>query len=120
MGACKDRAPWLVLPCLLLTLSGVSVLAPRQAAQAAPNAPPAAPKQAASASEDDGDGDELLEHWGNPQYAREERLQMSGMAGGGLLLGGAAFYKRRRRRKPLVTLMPEGMAENTTERRKAA
>ncbi len=112
----KDRASWLVVPCLLLTLSGVSVLVPRQAVQAAPNAPPAVAKQAAPAAEDDGDGDELLEHWGDPRYAREERLQMAGMTGAFLLLGGSAFYKRRRYRNPPV----KRALEDTTERRKAA
>ncbi len=112
----KDRLPWLLLPCLLLTLSGVTLLAPRRAAQAAPNSPTAAPKPAPSAIEDDGDGDELLEHWGDPKYAREERLQMAGMAGGFLMLGGLAYRKRARRQALTVTLA----LEDVTGLRKAA
>lgn len=106
----QDRAPWLVLPCVLLTLSGLTLLAPRRAAQAAPPAPKPTP----SALEDDGDGDELLEHWGDLRYAREERLQMAGMAGGFLLLGGLAYRKRGRAQTVTLTL------EDVPEQRKAA
>jgi len=109
----KDRLPWLVLPSLLMTLSSVTLLAPRRAAQAAPPSPaPTAP----SAIEGDGDGDELLEHWGDPQYAREERLQMAGMTGGFLMLGGLAYRKRTRRQAQVVRLT----LEDATEQRKAA
>jgi|GEM_PF-2222286 len=112
----KDRAAWLVLPCVLLTLGGVTLLAPRQAAQAAPPAPTAVARPAPSAIDDDGDGDELLEHWGDPRYAREARLQMAGMAGGFLLLGGLAYRKRVRRFSPALSLV----LEDVTEQRKAA
>ncbi len=111
----KDRLPWLVLPCILLTLSGVTLLVPRQAAQAAPT-PHAATKPPPSVLEDDGDGDELLEHWGDSKYAREERFQMAGIAGGFFLLGCLAHRKRGRRRVPVVTLT----LEDVTEQRKAA
>lgn len=104
----KDRAPWVLLPCTLLTLGGMTLLAPRQAAQAAP--PPAA-QSAPSAASDDGDGDELLEHWGDPKYAREGRLQMAGMAGGFLILGGLAYRKRVRATRPTVRLTLEDVAE---------
>ena len=94
----KDFTPWLLLPGIVLTLSSVTLLAPHQTAQAA--APPAplnaqaAPKTIAY---DDGDGgNELLEHWGDPQYGREERVQMTGMACGFLLLGVFAFRRRTR------------------------
>ena len=60
----KDLTPWLLLPGIVLTLSGVTLLAPHQAAQAAPPTPQT-PKVFAY---DDGDGDELLEHWDNPLY----------------------------------------------------
>jgi len=112
-GTRKDRAPWVLLPCALLALSGVSLLAPRQAAQAAP-AP--APSSAPPAVSDDGDGDELLEHWGDPKYAREGRLQMAGMAGGFLILGGLACRRRVRTTKPAAFLTLEDVAEH----RKAA
>ncbi len=111
-GVRKDRAPWLLLPCALLALSSMTLLAPHQAALAAPAAPPSAPP----AVSDDGDGDELLEHWGDPKYAREERLQMTGMAGGFLVLGGLAFRRRVRTTKPATLLR----LEDAAERRKAA
>ena len=104
----KDRAPWVLLPCTLLTLGGMTLLAPRQAAQAAP---PPTPQSAPSAASDDGDGDELLEHWGDPKYAREGRLQMAGMAGGFLILGGLAYRKRVRATRPAVRLTLEDVAE---------
>lgn len=109
----KDRAPWVLLPCALLTLGGVSLLAPHQAAQAAP---PPAPSSAPPAVSDDGDADELLEHWGDPKYAREGRLQMAGMAAGFLLLGGLAHRKRVRVTRPAARLT----LEDVGEQRKAA
>ena len=99
----KDLAPWLLPPCILLALSGVTLLAPHGAALAAPPAPHQAAPQAA---EGDGDGDELLEHWSDPQFSREEQRQMAGMAAGFLLLGTAAAVRRARRlrRRDLVLL----------------
>ncbi len=84
------HAPWALLPCVLLTLSSVTLLAPARPARAA------APRPAPAAAYDDGDGDELLEHWGDPQFSREARLQMAGMA---LLLPPAMLLGRRRPRK---------------------
>lgn len=111
----KDRAAWLLLPCALLALGGVTILAPRQAAQAAP-ASAAVPRSVQPEIGDDGDGDELLEHWGDPKYAREERGQMAGMAAGFFLLGGLTYRGRLRRRA-----RPEAAArEVRDERRKAA
>ncbi len=112
----RDRTPWLLLPCILLALSGVTLLAPHQAAQAAPNAPTAVPKAAPPEIGDDGDGDELLEHWGDPKYAREGRLQMVGMTGGFLVLGVLAYRRRIWRQAPAVTLTLESVAKH----RKAA
>ena len=58
------------------------------------------------AAYDDGDGDELLEHWGDAKYAREERLQMAGAAVGFALLGGLSWRKRTRKRQATpLTLM---------------
>ena len=92
----RDFAPWLLLPSIVLTLSAVTLLAPREAAQAAPavSAQPV-PKMPVY---DDGDGDELLEHWGDPQYAREERVQLGGIAAGFLLLAAAGAFRRSRRK----------------------
>lgn len=111
-----DFALCLMPACAVLALSSVTLLLPRQAAQAA--APPAAPSAAKSpmAAYDDGDGDELLEHWGDPKYAREERLQMAGAAAGFVLLGSLARRKRTRRQAPPTELM----LVDVSEQRKAA
>lgn len=99
----RDLAPWLLLPSIVLVLSTVTLLAPREAAQAAPTASAQpAPKTPAY---DDGDGDELLEHWGDPQYSREERRQLGGMAGGFLALTVVGAF-RRARHKSGGTLVP--------------
>ena len=91
----RDFAPWLLLPSVVLTLGGVTLLAPHQAAQAAPPAPvQAAPNAPAY---DDGDGDELLEHWGDPKYSHEEQVQLGGIAVGFLVLGAINACRRPRR-----------------------
>lgn len=110
--------PWLLPPLILLTLSGVTLPALYGAARAA--APVSSPAPAASASSappktqtlsqtlayDDGDGgDELLEHWGDPRYSREERSQMLGMACGLGLLG-VWTVRRRTRKRPACDLVP--------------
>ena len=90
------RAPWILVPSILLTLSAVTLLAPRPTAQAA--APPAqVAAKTAPPAYDDGDGDELLEHWDNPRYGAEERVQIGGAAAGFLLLGAVVWGKRSRR-----------------------
>ncbi len=92
----RDLAPWLLLPCVVLTLGSVTLLSPHEAAQAAPPATAQpAPKMPVY---DDGDGDELLEHWGDPQYSREERVQLGGIAAGFLVLAAAGACRRARRR----------------------
>ena len=125
----RDFAPWLLLPSVVLALSAVSVLAPRQAAHAAPPAPQdaaAGPK----AAFDDGDGDELLEHWGDPKYSGEARTQLAGIAVGFLALStvAAGTRARRIRRSDVVPRPPEAeflkrspsAAASTTDHRKAA
>ncbi len=116
----KDLAPWLLLPSIVLALSGVTLLAPHQAALAGP---PAAPKAAPQAPEGDGDGDELLEHWGDPQFSREEQTQMAGIAAGFLVLGAAAGVRRSRRsRRAAIVLLPReaDILSTQTDTRKAA
>jgi len=73
----------------LLCLSGP--LAPRARAQAAPAK---GFTMSQSPVIDDGDGDELLEHWGDAKYSREERIQIAGLAGLFALVGGAALRRR--------------------------
>ena len=92
----KDFAPWLLLPGIVLALSSVTLLTPRLPAQAAPPSPPTAAPKPAAATDDD-EGDELLEHWGDPNYSREEQYQLAGMAGGFLLLGVGVARRRARR-----------------------
>ena len=93
----KNRAPWILLPCVLLALGGVTLLVPRHTVQAA--SPSAVSHSAAkpAAAYDDGDGDELLEHWDSPRYGAEERVQIGGAATGFLLLGMVVWGKRSRR-----------------------
>ncbi len=93
----QNRAPWILLPCVLLTLGGVTLLAPHPAAQAAPTQVAPAQTAAKPAAYDDGDGDELLEHWDSPRYGAEERIQIGGAAAGFLLLGVVVWGKRSRR-----------------------
>jgi hypothetical protein len=103
----KDFAPWLLLPGIMLTLSGVTLLAPHQAALAAPPAlAQPAPKELVY---DDGDGDELLEHWGDPQFSQEAQRQMAGMGAGFALLGVLALSRRsqKKRRGEAVPLPSE-------------
>jgi|GEM_PF-2300871 len=119
----RDFAPWLLLPSVVLTLSAVSFLVPRQTAQAAPPPPQAATPKAAAY--DDGDGDELLEHWGDPKYSYEERTQLAGIAVGFLVLStvAAGTRARRIRRCDLVPLPTEAEFLKRTpssDRRKAA
>ena len=93
----KNRAPWILLPCVLLALGEVTLLVPRHTVQAASS--PAVSHSAAksAAAYDDGDGDELLEHWDSPRYGAEERVQIGGAAVGFLFLGAVVWGKRSRR-----------------------
>ena len=106
-------APWLLLPGIALTLSSVTLLAPHGAALAAPPAPKAAALKAVpgpqAVAEDDDDGDELLEHWSDPQFSREAQRQMAGMAAGFFVLGAAALRRRARQasRREAVPLPTE-------------
>lgn len=100
----RDAAPWLLLPSVVLTLGSVTLLAPHEAALAAP--PTAAQTAPAAPAYDDGDGDELLEHWGDSRYAREERFQLGGISAGFALLGAALALRRSRSRKPLGEIVP--------------
>lgn len=115
----KDLAPWLLLPSVVLALGSVTLLAPRQAALAGPPPTQAVPH----APEGDGDGDELLEHWGDPQFSREEQTQMAGMAAGFLVLGAAAALRRARRKRrtqSVVLLRKTDISSAQRDTRKAA
>lgn len=82
----KDaKLPLLLTICVSLTLSGVGVSAPRASAQATK-----------AMAHDDGDGDELAEHWTEPKYAAEARRQMAGTTGVFALAAGLALRRRRK------------------------
>lgn len=103
----RDLTPWLLLPGIMLTLSSVTLLAPHQtAAQAASPAPTVKPQALQPSAYDDGDGDELLEHWGDPKYAREEQRQMAGIAFGLLVLLGFRARRRRSQHRCEVVSLP--------------
>lgn len=83
----KDaKLPLLLTICFSLTLGGVGLSVPRASAQGA----------AATTMHDDGDGDELAEHWTEPKYAAEARRQMAGTAGVFALAAGLALRRRRK------------------------
>ena len=88
-----DKSVCIVIGSAVLTLASLSfVFCPTAHAGG-----PAKSAVAASApADDDGDGDELLEHWNNPAYAGEERRQLAGLT---LLLTGAGITAARRRQK---------------------
>ncbi len=108
-----DKVPFTLALLIGLMLSGIGFLAPRTHAQSAPTRPvslavkppvpaPADPGPAAGHSlaiDDDGDGDELMEHWGNPVYFHEERKQLGGLAVVFVLLGVAAYRRQQKLRK---------------------
>jgi len=71
---------------------------PAVAARPAGHVPSEASKTAMSIEMDD-DGDELLEHWGDPRYSREERSQMAGLAVLLTLAGAGAAWRRRTLRR---------------------
>ena len=89
-----DKTPGLVAGCVALTLSGVSVLLPRAQAQAPKATMAGVTTHAAPVADDDGDGDELLEHWGDARYSREQRAQIKGLLA--LFAGAGALSYRRR------------------------
>jgi hypothetical protein len=99
-----DKSVWIVALSALLTLSGASFLfcptarAGSDVTPASDQVPTEAAHTALTLQADD-DGDELLEHWGAPQYSREERLQIGGIVVLLTCAGGASAYKRRSLRR---------------------
>lgn len=100
----SDRLPWLLLPCILLTLGGVTILMPHQKEQSASTHPQSTPKPTVEPYDDGDGGNELLEHWDSPKYAAEERVQVMGAAVGFLLLGVIVWGKRASQPQPYVQL----------------
>jgi len=98
-----DKGVWIIAASALLTLSGASlIVCPTARAGSAtsinmpaPNHPTEASQTAMSLAPDD-DGDELLEHWSDPKFSNEERLQTAIIAGG-LSVGAVAGAMRRRK-----------------------
>ncbi len=63
---------------------------------------PHAPSEAAQAplaTDLDDDKDELLEHWGDTRYSREERVQLAGIAVLLTFAGAGAAWRRRTLRR---------------------
>ena|SRR3569833_2329171 len=75
----KDIA--IVTLAVTLTIAGMSIFAPTSQAQTvAPVSTSAAPTSTTPAAEyNDGDGDELAEHWTDPKDIHEQRYQLAGM-----------------------------------------
>lgn len=92
----RDPLPWLLSLDILLMLFSLSILIPSRPAHAGPAAMAAtqtdAPK---TALDDDGDND-LLEHWGDPKYAREAHLQLNGLIVGIIFVSASALARRTR------------------------
>ena len=89
----KDRSPALLAVCLALTLSGALIRPPRAQALS-PKVTTAGVTSPTAAIDDDGDGDELLEHWDNAKYIGEQRMQLAGLVA--FLAGCGALSHRRR------------------------
>ncbi len=92
-----DKSVCAVMASAALALSSMSfILCPTVHAADSAHTPSEASKTAMSIeTEGDGDGDELLEHWGDARYSREERFQLAGMTVL-LTLAGAGAARRRR------------------------
>ena len=90
----KDQNPWRRAGSLMLALGGLAVLPPHTPAQAQPPAVVRVGITTPTAPADDGDGDELLEHWGDPKYSHEQRVQFVGMA---VFFAGLGAVSLRRR-----------------------
>jgi hypothetical protein len=98
-----DKAIWIVALSAAVALSGMSLVfcptalagSPTLAPIPTAHAPTEAAKHALELDTDD-DGNELLEHWGNPKYSREERLQMTGILGAFSVAGTMTAIRRRR------------------------
>jgi hypothetical protein len=90
----KTQKSLLAAMCLAFTLA--YSVGPRCFADGdkAPANLPATSTSTPQLSEGDGDGDELLEHWGDPQYSREERIQLGGLI---IILTAATIVAYRRR-----------------------
>ena len=102
-----DKTVWIVALSSLFTLSGVSLLfCPTAHAGDATLAAPApsdhTPTEAAKTAmtlQSDDDGDELLEHWSDPKFSREERLQTFIILGALAGAGGISAYRRHSARR---------------------
>lgn len=94
-----DKGFWIVFVSAALALGSFSfVFCPTAHAQTPAHAPSEASKTAMSIEVDD-DGDELLEHWGDARYSREERTQLAGIAVLLTLAGAGAAWRRRTLRR---------------------
>jgi hypothetical protein len=96
----KDRAPLLLTAGFLLPLVAMSTLWLRHPAHA--SATESSHVGMYSMADPDGDGEALLEHWGDPKDIHEQRVQIGGMlvffgAMGALSLRRRAALRRKTR-----------------------
>jgi hypothetical protein len=103
-----DKDVYIVTIAAALTLCGASLLTPISQAKAdapAVAAPtptaPAVTMTNSTAMYDDGDGDELLEHWSDPKYIHEQRYQLGGMMLIFVLTAGVALRQKRNLRRQI-------------------
>lgn len=100
-----DKSLWTIALSALLALSSVSLFFCPTAHAGSPvpvapagHTPTEASKTALMLQPDDG-GDELLEHWSDPKFGREERAQMLGIIAALVCAGGMSVYKKRALRR---------------------
>jgi len=75
-----DRDICIVTLAATFAIAGMSIFAPVTQAQTVMPAPAASPTAPAATPEyNDGDGDELAEHWTDPKDIREQHNQLAGM-----------------------------------------
>ena len=98
-----DKGFWALIVTIGIAMSSMSLLfcptakahdSTPEATSLPSHTPTEASKTALTLQSDD-DGDELLEHWSNPQFVKEERLQTVGIVVLLLCTGGASARRRR-------------------------
>ena len=92
-----DRDICIVTLAATFALAGIAIFAPVTHAQTAAAAPAAAP--AGMPEYDDGDGDELAEHWTDPKDIREQKNQLAGMMLLFAVSGGIAVRRKMKIRR---------------------
>jgi len=92
-----DRDICIVTLAATFAIAGLTIFAPVTQAQTVTPAPAAS--TSAPAAYDDGDGDELAEHWTDPKDIREQRNQLAGMVVLFLVTGAIVASKKMKIRR---------------------